>query len=895
MEVEAHNQPAHTVLDVTRVGSDVLVREQHCSQCTGNIGNMDPCEESFQSTKTSFIKGTKGNMEGSKVLQEEPCTEIRPNVIGNVQESPQRATIMTSNKVAHKGTIIQNESNEIDEQLQSSNHSKLPEISSGRNGALDVKSECNSAPASGPNPNSTAGCKLITVSERDNERQLRKSSADGVNPVSNKEGLNPPTASVSKSTCSDNDTSPDTKYESFRVNCVTTNDDNNDNISCTDTKDVVDAYCKRNNEDAQQSGVVHDQHAHDKKSVATVDNIQNNSEHDVIEMTNGLSSDLGLKMRTDSIWEGRCQGDLIRDSLDTCAKQTGLMSNKKETCNEVSVIGALNGDVENTRADGHGVVNVTQEQSITPSAGHQAKYGDCKNPLPCNDNTCRTLLLGSTGSNIDRNVNNNLQMQSISTTTRSSVSPSTSDKAGERTGYSDGEGSLTELDRRSEAENQALLEKQAGENPCCTVKERCHLGKEAILSGETSVKDQLHRNTPETTRTISNEYATSTSSPPVHVPSFSPAVDAVASCTLLPSNTAGQMLRSGEQLAVKPSLIAGELFSGKCVNETKKRNCDQLVSSASPPSHCSSHVKGINEPIVPNSHAVQLPLPSNEENSRDFALHRLHECQATTKATRSSGNCSGSGNVPPFSQESNNNEVNGPLLLEHVHSESNRSERTDRTKFSPTTTTSNTETHIRNNPTKDCPKLDVQITRCTDKDREVADEEGRCCEAGAMAVACKATFLHEGTAELSQRGRGQAMPPQHSHSKPSQGPLKAINCSRSKEPQYQDINNEMCPQEVNLCMKSHQCEPSSVKQDTKHEEALAQSIKRDGATDKTSNTPVGHADSARTLPERPPTSSDREQDSDASQQQHQNVIESEIEYAVANSLTNSPGHRNGAN
>ena len=880
--VEAHNQPAHTVLDLTRMGSGVLVGEQHCSQCTGNIGNMDPCEEGFQSTKTSFIKGTKGNMEGSKVLQEESCTEIRPNVIGNVQESPQRATIMTSNKVAHKGTIIQNETNEIDEQLQSSNHSKLPEISSGRNGALDVKSECNSAPASGPNPNRAAGCELVTVPGRANERQLRKSSAHGVNSVSNKEGLNPPTANVTKSTCSDNDKNSDTKYESFRVNCVTTNDDNNDNISWSDTKDVVDAYCNRNNEDAQQSGVVHDQHVHDKKSVATVDNIQNNSEHDVIGTTNGFSSDLGLKTRNDSIWEGRCQGDLIRDSLDTCAKQTGLMSNKKETCNEVSVIGTLNGDVENTRADGHGVVNATQELSITPSAGY----------LPCNDNTCRTLLLGSTGSNIDRNVNNNLQMQSITTTTRSSASPSTSDKTGGRTGCggcSDGEGSLTELDRGSEAENRALLEEQAGESPCCTVKERCHLGKEAILSGETSVKDQLHRNTSEATRTISNEYATSTSSPPVHVPSFTSAVDAVASCTLLPSNTAGQMSRSGEQLAVKPGLIAGELFSGKCVNETKKRNCDQLVSSASSPSHCSSHVKGINEPIVPNSHAVQLPLPSNEENSRDFALHRLHECQVTTKATRSSGNCSGSGNVPPFSQESNNNEVNGPLLLEHVHSESNRSERTDRTKFSPTTTTSNTETHITNNPAKDCPKLDVQITQCTDKDRDAADEEGRCCEAGAMAVAGKAAFLHEDTAEISQRCRGQAMPPQHSHSKPSRDPLKAINCSGSKEPQYQDINNEMCPQEANPCMKSHQCAPSSVKQDTKHEDAFAgeqaQSIKRDGAADKTSNTPVGHDESARNPPEGPPTSLDREQDSDASQQQHQNVIESEIEYAVANSLT----------
>ena len=893
VEVEARNQPVQTVLDVTEVGSDVLVGEQHCSQCTGNIANMDPCEEGFQNTKTSFIKGTKGDMVGSKVFQEEPCTEIRPNVIGNVEESPQRATIMTSNKVAHKGTIIQNESNEIDEQLQSSNHSKLPEISSGRSGALDVKSECNSAPASGPNPNSAAGCELVNVPGRDNERQLRESSADSVKLVSNKGRLNPPTASVSKSTCSDNDSNSDTKNESFGVNCVTTIDDNDNNIRCTHTKDVVDAYCHGNNEHAQQSGVVHDQHAHDKNSVATVDNIQNNSEADVIGMTNGLSSDLGSNTTNDSIWEGRCQGDLICDSLVTCAKQTGLMSNKKETCNEVSVIRALKRDVENTRADGYGVVNVTQEQSITPSAGHPAKHGGCKNPHPRNDNTCHKLLLGSTGSEIDRNVNNKLQMQSISTTTRSSASPSTCVEAGRGGGCGgcgDGEGSLSELGLRTEAEGQALLEEQTEENVCCTVKERCHLGKEAILSGETSVEDQLHGNTSETTRTISNEYPTSTSSPPVHDHSFPPAVDAVASRTSSPSNTAGQMSRSGEQIAVEPSLIAGELFSGKCVNETKKRNCDQLASPASSPSYCSSHVKGINEPIVPNSQAVQLPLPSNEENSRDFALHRLHECHPATKATRSSGNCGGSGNVPPFSQESNNNEVNGPLLLKHDHSESNQSERSDRTKFSPaTTTTSNTETQITNSPTKDCPQLDVQITQCTDKDRDAADQTERCCEAGAGAVACKATFLHKGTAGLSQRGQGQAILPLHSHSKPSQGPLKAIDCKGSKKPQYQDINHQMCPHEVNPAMESRQCVPTSVKQDTKHEEALVgeqeQSIKHDGPADKTSNVPLGHDESARTPPEGPPTSSDREQDSNASQQQHQKVIESEIEYAVANSLT----------
>ena len=216
VQVEARNQPVEAPLDMTGLGSDVLVGEQQCSQCSGNFTNAGPCNEAFESTKTGFVEGTKGDMAGSKVLQEEPCTEIRPNVIGNARGSPQRAGIMTSNKAPHKG--IQNNSSQIDEQLHSSNHSKLPGINSDRNCRLDVKSECNSPPAQGPSPpppphpNRSSGycieSELATVVPgRDNERQLGKSSADGVNPDDNDndndgEGLNPPTASVSKSSCS---------------------------------------------------------------------------------------------------------------------------------------------------------------------------------------------------------------------------------------------------------------------------------------------------------------------------------------------------------------------------------------------------------------------------------------------------------------------------------------------------------------------------------------------------------------------------------------------------------------------------------------------------------------------------------------------------------------------
>ena len=562
--------------------------------------------------------------------------------------------------------------------------------------------------------------------------------------------------------------------------------------------------------------------------MATVDNMQDNTGGDVITMTNGPSADLGSNTAgrgSDSIGGGGCQGDLIRDTLDTCAEQTGLMSNKRETCSQVSVIEALNSDGENTRADGSGVVNVTQDPSITPSrssTGHPgAMRGHCTNPSHCNDNALpqlqsqappsSLLLPESTGSKIDRNVNNKLQMQSVNKNNGSSGSSSTSSQSGCNV-----EGSPTELGScRSGAEDKDLV--QEGEEGTA-VKERCQLGKKLNLCGETPVKHQLHGNTPETTTSPTAH---------VHVPSYSPAVEAVASCTPLPSNTAGQMLRSGEQTAAEPSLIAEEQFSGKCVNETKERNCDQLAPSSSPapalpPSNCNSNVKGINEPTVPNSEPIQLPRPSNEENSRDFSPHTLHECHPPTKATGSSGNCGGSSdNRLPFSQESNNNEVNGQLLLEHDHSEGSQSGNTDRTQCSPatttTTTTSTTETYITNIPTKDShPQLDVQITQCRDKGRDAGDEGERCGEAGAETVASKAAaFLHQTTTGLSQRGQGQArLRAGHTHSQPAaQGSAEASDPADGpkEEPRGHNINSQMGPQQVNLCDESRQCPTQSVK------------------------------------------------------------------------------------
>ena len=865
-EVEACNQPVQAGLDVTVLDDGVLVGEQHSSQCTGNIGNMDSYREGFQSTKTGFIKGTKGDMVGSKVLQEETCTEIRPNVIGNAPESPQRAPIMTSNKVAHKGTINQNESNEIDEKLHQSNHSKLPEISGGRSGELDVKSECNSTPAPNPCTNITTGTELVKFPVRDNGQQLGKSSADIVSAVLDK-GPKPQATSVIKSNCTDKGNNSDMKNEAFRVVvCVTRDDSYHDDI------DQVGALGERANILVPQSKNDVD-NEDDKRPVKRKDNVTNNSQCDVITMTNGLSTDTTANTRTDSICEGQSQGDKMRDSVDICAKLTGLMSNKKETCNEVSVIGPLNRGGENTRADSHGVVNVMQEQSITSSAGFPQKHGGSAITYPSDDNA---VLQGLTGSNIDRNVNNNLQMQSINDSTMSSACSLNSHQADGDGGCV--EGNLTELGRGADLEDSAFVEGTAGEiseeDSFCKVKGKCHVGKEAIVNGETSIKGKFYENTQEARRKTSNKCPTSFS--------------AVASRTPLPSNSAGQMSRSGEQIVVEPCLIAGEQFPGKCVNETKKRNCDQLPSSPAPsPSGCSSPVMGINEPAVPNSQAVLKPLPPNEENSRDFSLHRLHECHPTTKATWNSASSSGCrGNVPPFSGESNNNEVNGQLLLRHDHSEGSSSEKRDITQSSKPTTS----THYSNNMTTSFPVLDSQITQFTDKDRDVTDEGERCCEAGAGGVACKAAFLHEDTKGLSQeRFRGQAVPAQHTHSKTSPNASQAIDSHRSPDHISKNISYPV-QAKTKILDQSHKSSTSmaATKPQVVHKEAgQVENCKREmGAVDKKSSVSQGYDESDRILRGTAPSlsSSDREHDSTTSQK-HQKMIESEIEYAVANSPT----------
>ena len=881
VEVEACNQPALAPLDVTVLDGGVLVEKRHCSQCTGNIANMDSCREGFESTETGFIKGTKENMVGSKVLQEETCTEIRPNVIGNARESPQGATIMTSNKVVHKGTASRTIQNESNEQLpRESNHSKLPEISGGRNGKLDVKSECNSTSASNPRTNTnTSGAELVKSLIGHIEQQLGKSSAGCVSATVS----GPQATSAIKSTCTDNDNNSDMKNEPFRVDCVTRDDRYNDNI------DQVDALSEGGNSPISQLK----KHVVDNEPVEATDNAINNFGCDVMTMTNSPSTDPTPNTKTDNIWEGQSQGDKMRDSVDTCAKLTGLMSNKRETCNEVSVIGSLNRDGENTKADGRGVVNVMQEQSITVSAGCAQKHGGSTIPYPSDDNA---VLQGLSGSNIDRNVNNNLQMQSISATAVSSAYSLDDDQAGGHGGC--GAGNLTELGCRTDLEDSAFVERNLGEiseeESYCKGKEGCHLTKQAIVNGESSVEGKFCGNTPEAKRTTSNERPISPSS----------AVEAVASPrTLVPSNSAGQMSRSGEQIVAEPCLIAGEQIPGKCVNETMKRNCDQLASPASSPSYCSSPEMGINEPKVPNSQTVQQASPSNEENSGEFSLHRLHECHLTIKATRNSGSCSssGSGNVPPFSRESNNNEVNGQLLHQHHdHSGKSPSETINITTLSSTSANTPSTHYTNNTTTKSFPTHDAQIPRCTDKDRDVTDEGERCGEVGAEDAACEATFLREGTKRLSgKQGWGQAMPQHHTHS-PSCS--EALDSHRSEKLTVKNINypkqHQMKTDQSHISATHVASKPPVVQRETG---AVSDHIQinsnESGVIDKRCNESKCYDLEGALRQEVAPSlslspSSDRDHDSTTSQQ-HQNVIESEIECGLANSTTAPRGTKTG--
>ncbi len=560
-----------------------------------NNSNM-AMDDSSEIPYCNQVKSIEGKREGSQVLeQEETNSAIASNVIANVAKCPQRDLIMMGNNTVNKDS--QRGSN-ITAQLQTTNQSKLPTCDSQLDSSYRESSE-NKAIVSGSSP---SGAALNTLSD-----QLGKSVEDCA--LDNGPGVKLAACDVngsleavvhskaSVSTCNDSD-------EILLVGCRVCPGTSPSSPSPIDISDSPSAAVNGIQSTHKSSGADPETDALTDKQAGTIDYVVNNAKSDAICVMGRANNETLFDSAPhcmDSISNEGHPRDSTKtvESVSELSKAatdiTQLRSNKRESCNQVNVIGPVQGNI---RTDGFQVCRLMQNSFINGglSSNHAAS------------------LHGLNGSSIDRDLNDNLQNQSINSVVPASAGDSSSAHAG------DGLRTLDDINSQGLGARVTIEPQESEEllREGSIIEKSCSPGKvETIVSDKCVYSEHVCGSVP-SPATISNEFPMNESCP-------------------LPGNSVEHMSCSDGQIEGEICRTQASTFCSKCVAETKQCNCDPA-----------SHDMKTNDPIRPDS-CDRIPART-DQNAHE--LNKSDSCPAT-KAKH------------PTSQESHNNAVNGQLLKSH--------------------------------------------------------------------------------------------------------------------------------------------------------------------------------------------------------------------------------------